>query len=92
METISLPLGFERLDPFPLDKTSVFATYADLSNYALTNPTAYTGQICSLEDSSDVFVITTDKSLVKINGTTGGGGGGGGTANLSDIIAFAIAL
>jgi hypothetical protein len=63
---LSLPKGYQRLGNFPLDDTFVFATKAELDTYASSNPTAYTGQICSVAATGLVYVILSDKSLSQI--------------------------
>jgi hypothetical protein len=63
---LSLPKGYQRLGSFPLDDTFVFGTKAELDTYASTNPTAYTGQICSVGDTGLVYVILADKSLSQV--------------------------
>ena len=66
MIPISLPKGYQRLGPFPLDSTFVFDTLASLETYATTNLTVYAGQICAVSSTSEVYIIKDDKSLVKI--------------------------
>jgi hypothetical protein len=59
MGNLPLPLGFNRLNKFPLDASSVFDTYDQLSGYAATGATAYQGQICYSKDTDKVYIITT---------------------------------
>lgn len=63
MASISLPKGYQRLGPFPLDDTFVFNTLESLETYAATNASAYSGQICVVSSTSDVYIIKDDKSL-----------------------------
>ena len=48
--------GFLRLGNFPLDKSSVFESFADAYNYAATNETAYPGQIIAVVDYTEQAV------------------------------------
>ena len=48
--------GFLRLSNFPLDKSSVFESFADAYNYAATNETAYPGQIIAVVDYTEQAV------------------------------------
>jgi hypothetical protein len=57
MAGLGLPLGFERLNSFPLDYSSVFETLNDLQNYVSSNPIAYEGQICYVKDENKSYVI-----------------------------------
>jgi hypothetical protein len=59
MSNLPLPLGFNRLNKFPLDASSVFNTYDQLSGYAATGATAYQGQICYSKNTDKVYIITT---------------------------------
>lgn len=59
MNNLPLPIGFNRLNNFPLDASSVFNTYSQLSGYAATGATAYQGQICYSKDTDKVYAITT---------------------------------
>jgi hypothetical protein len=64
MREIPLLKGYLRLGNFPLDKTSVFLSTSDLLDYALTNPSAYNGQLVSLIDpnTEQVKVYKVQKS------------------------------
>ena len=66
MATIGLPLGFERLNSFPLDPTSTFQTLAALQTYASSNNVAYSGQICSVTENNKAYIITADKGILEI--------------------------
>jgi hypothetical protein len=57
MAGLGLPLGFERLNSFPLDYSSVFETLNDLQNYVSSDPIAYEGQICYAKDENKSYVI-----------------------------------
>jgi hypothetical protein len=52
--------GFQRLDSFPLDTTSVFTNITDMSSYVSNNPVAYKGQLCTVVNStnSNLYVIS----------------------------------
>jgi len=64
---IPLPKGYQRLDPFPLDATTVFATYNQLLTYASSNPTAYAGQVCSVSSTNVAYIINFDKTISPIS-------------------------
>ena len=49
------PCTFDRLNPIPLEKYSVFESLVDAQNYALANAIAYPGQ--------PIAVINTDNSI-----------------------------
>lgn len=66
MATLGLPLGFERLNSFPLDSTSTFQTLAALQTYASSNNVAYSGQICSVTENNKAYIITADKGILEI--------------------------
>ncbi len=78
---ISVPKGYQRLDSFPLDANSVFATLAELQTYASSNGTAYAGQVCSVSSTGKVYVIQSDLSLLEI-----GSGGTGGAITVSKVL------
>lgn len=59
MNNLPLPIGFNRLNSFPLDASSVFDTYNQLSGYAATGATAYQGQVCYSKDTDKIYSITT---------------------------------
>ena len=63
---------FERTNPVPLEKYSVFQTYAEASAYALTNVVAYPGQPIAVisETSTTLYYIDNDGSLKEF--ATGG--------------------
>lgn len=60
---LDIPIGFRRLNSFPLDSSSVFQTLSGLQDYALNNPTAYSGQLCSVTENEKVYVIKNDKTI-----------------------------
>jgi hypothetical protein len=66
MAYITLPVNFFRLYSEPLDTTSVFTAYEELTSYAATSPVAYSGQICSVKDQG-VYFLNTDKTVTKLN-------------------------
>lgn len=45
---LGFPLNFRRGNPNPLDNSSVHATYGAATTYALTDPTAYVGQVLTV--------------------------------------------
>lgn len=81
---ISVPKGYQRLDAFPLDATSVFGTLGELELYASTNGTAYAGQVCAVSSTGLVYVVQSDKSLLQLGA---GSGGGQGSITVSKILA-----
>jgi hypothetical protein len=80
---ISVPKGYQRLDAFALDATSVFATLAELQTYAASNGTAYAGQVCSVSGTGKVYVLQSDLSLLELSS---GGGGGGSSITVSKVL------
>ena len=40
---MSLPKGYRRGNPVPLDASEIWYSYEEMSNYAKNNPTAYVG-------------------------------------------------
>jgi hypothetical protein len=69
MSNLVLPIvkSYQRLDAFPLDSKSVFSTYADLTAYAATYPTAHAGQICSVSGVDTAYIIRADKGVIPLN-------------------------
>lgn len=73
---------FRRLDPFPLDYSSIFFSQEEAFKYAQEAGSAYLGQIISVvEDNTvKVYKITYgtdgDKKTLALIGEGGGGGGG----------------
>lgn len=65
-----LPVYLNRLNPIPLDKTSIFYSYSEASTYALNVNLAYEGQILSvLEDNIvTVYKINANRELEPIGG------------------------
>lgn len=73
MATLGLPLGFKRLNSFPIDSTSVFGSFSGLSGYAADSAgTAYIGQICSVTGSDKAYIIKSDRTLQEIGSNVGG--------------------
>lgn len=68
--TLDLPLTFQRGGNFPLDKKSVFATFAELSDYAANSSQAYPGQLCSCLSPFEVYLITAGGELVLLSSET----------------------
>jgi hypothetical protein len=50
----SAGVAFNRSNPLPLDKWSVFATKADAINYVENNAVAYPGQIIAVYDNNQM--------------------------------------
>jgi hypothetical protein len=63
---LDIPIGFRRLNSFPLDSSSVFQTLSGLQNYALNNKTAYSGQVCSVIENDNAYIIKGDGSIKEI--------------------------
>lgn len=65
-----LPVYLNRLNPIPLDKTSIFYSYSGASAYALNVNLAYEGQILSvIEDGVvTVYKINANRTLEPIGG------------------------
>lgn len=59
---------FERTNPVPLEKYSIFKTLTDAESYASTNPVAYPGQVVAVigDTSSTLYYIDNDASLKEI--------------------------
>ncbi len=60
---------FERTNPVPLEKYSVFHTKADADNYALSSPVAYPGQLVAVVTDTAVttYKINVDGTLSQID-------------------------
>ena len=95
MSSISLPLGFHRLNPFPLETNTQFATLVEAEAYAL-GPTAVVGQVIAVIDVNPsvaikYYFIDRDKSLILFGGSGDGAGDAtellmGGTFTVSNPI------
>lgn len=60
---------FQRVNPVPLDKYSVFSSLAEAEVYASSNPVAYAGQLVAVVTGSDVKVyVINDGKLDTIGG------------------------
>lgn len=60
---------FNRTNPIPIDKFSVFQTYAEAADYALNNAVAYPGQLIAVvpeEGETIGYVIQADGSIKAI--------------------------
>jgi hypothetical protein len=82
MNNLSLPIGFDRLNSFPLDASSVFNTYSQLSGYAATGAAAYQGQLCYSKDTDKIYVLSTGTSAGFIAKDIGSSIGGSAGSNL----------
>lgn len=77
---------FQRVNPAPLDKYSVFSSLAEAEAYASSNPVAYAGQLVAVVTGSDVKVyVINDGKLDTI------GGGAIQVSTYTDAIAAAKA-
>ena len=63
-------VSFQRSNPLPIDKYSVFPSIADAQAYASTNPVAYPGQIIAVlnNNAMEVYVLAQEQ---KTNEETG---------------------
>ena len=82
MPSISLPKGYQRLGPFPLDDTFIFSTLADLQTYASEDASAYSGQVCTVTSTGNAYVIKSDKSLSLISNVNPDWNATGGDAQI----------
>jgi hypothetical protein len=62
-------VSFQRSNPLPLDKYSVFQSEADLVTYVTTNAVAYPGQIVAVYDATSAEMRAFVISSVGENGT-----------------------
>lgn len=69
---IPLPKGYQRLDNFPLDSTTLFSNLTSLTSYAINSPVAYAGQVCVDSSSGRAYVINSDGSLTNLADADGG--------------------
>ena len=73
---------FERTNPVPIEKYSIFATLAEAQTYAFENPVAYPGQtLAVVTDTNEVTlyivqsgVATAEESLIEVGSATLGDG------------------
>lgn len=60
----ALPISYKRGNPIPLDKSAVWYNKAEMEEYAVSNPTAYVGQVLSYVNETDnkveVYVIANE--------------------------------
>lgn len=64
---VTIPVGYKRVDGEPLELNTVFSTLELASEYATSDPTAYTGQLISvLGDVVKLYIIQEDKSLLLV--------------------------
>lgn len=84
--SMSMPKAMSRGNPIALDASAVWYTYAELENYAKTNPVAYVGQILSLVDedqqTATAYIITDAAGTLQKIGT-GSGAADGKTISLN---------
>ena len=61
-------VSFQRSNPLPLDKYSVFQTKVKAEEYATTNPVAYPGQVIALveADKTTIFYIDQEKQKQEV--------------------------
>ena len=69
---VPFPVGYQRLNPIPLDGSSIFSTYAALTAYAANGATSYYGQICVDTQEGKAYVIKSDGTLSNITDLDGG--------------------
>ena len=50
---MAFPQSFSRGNPIPLDKSSLWFSMEEMSNYSKTDATAYVGQILTLVNEAD---------------------------------------
>ena len=62
---ITLPNPFSRTSRRPVERESLFSTYAELTAYALT-PIAYSGQIVSVSGTNTPYIINADFTVQPI--------------------------
>lgn len=71
VQPIPMPKGYERLDQFPIDTSSVFTNKTEAEIYAADEGnTGYKGQIIAVtdEESPGVYYINNDRELAEIGG------------------------
>ena len=60
----ALPISYKRGNPIPLDKSAVWYDKTEMKAYAVSNPTAYVGQVLSyvneIDNKVEVYVITNE--------------------------------
>ena len=60
----ALPISYKRGNPIPLDKSAVWYDKVEMKTYAVSNPTAYVGQVLSyvneIDNKVEVYVITNE--------------------------------
>lgn len=66
--------SFARTTSAPLDPSSIFTSLDGAQSYAATGTTSYVGQVLSVQDGTEynVYVITPEKTLQKLGGSSGG--------------------
>lgn len=63
----NLPLSIGRLNPLPVDSSTVWATYEEARAYAQSDVTAYVGQILFVKADASLYLIAdTSGTLTKI--------------------------
>lgn len=66
----ALPISYKRGNPIPLDKSAVWYNKAEMEEYAVSNPTAYVGQVLSYVNETDnkveVYVITNEAGELEL--------------------------
>ncbi len=72
---MAFPQSFSRGNPIPLDKSSLWFSMAEMTNYSKTDPCAYVGQILALvsetDNSAKAYIITdTNGTLVEVGAAT----------------------
>lgn len=66
----ALPISYKRGNPIPLDKSAVWYDKAEMEAYAVSNPTAYVGQVLSYVNETDnkveVYVIINEAGELEL--------------------------
>lgn len=66
----ALPISYKRGNPIPLDKSAVWYNKAEMEAYAVSNPTAYVGQVLSyvneIDNKVEVYVITNKEGNLEL--------------------------
>lgn len=62
-----LPAAIQRNNPIPLDSTALWYNYDEMLNYAMTDPTAYVGQVLSLitNNKAEAYIITNPSGKIE---------------------------
>ena len=66
-------LGFSRVTPAPLDISTVFSTFNQLTSYVALSGNSYAGQICAVSATNQAYLVNSNKtvSLIGLNTSSG---------------------